>query len=361
MTPLEHYQAALKREGFCYDQAQEGAVKHTHALYEQLLKDNSESQSFWSRMLGSKPDAVRGLYFWGGVGRGKTFLIDALYECLPFPEKRRVHFHRFMQEVHNELKKLPKSPDPLVVIANALAEDIRLLCLDEFHVNDIADAMLLSGLLRVLFDNGVTLVTTSNLQPDELYKNGLQRERFLPAIALIKQCTEVIHLDDGIDYRLDLIEKRGAYHVIAQDYNQALMEKQFHELSPNTGESGGGISVNHHLIDTVALADGVVWFNFGAICETPRSSADYVEISRRFHTVLIDRIPAMDEGKDDGVKRFVDLVDALYDYNVKLIVTAETEPADLYSGRRLTFAFERTMSRLNEMRSHRYLAKAHKP
>jgi cell division protein ZapE len=361
VTPKEHYQQSLSKKGFCGDAGQAQAVEHTQALYERLLKHGQAERGLFDKLLNRPDQPVTGLYLWGGVGRGKTFLIDAFYECIPFAYKKRMHFHRFMQGVHEELRKLPKSPDPLVVIAKSLAMEVRLICLDEFLVNDIADAMLLSGLLKALFENGVCLVTTSNTPPDDLYKNGLQRERFLPVIDLIKQYTEVIELSAGADYRLDLIEKSGAYHFIDEGFDNRVMDRQFKELSPEQASLDAAIRVNHHNITIVARSDDVVWFNFFDLCETARSSMDYVEISRIYHTVLVDHVPVMDEGRNDVAKRFIDLVDALYDHNVKLIVSAEAEPGQLYSGRQLAFAFERTASRLMEMRSHRYLSRPHKP
>ena len=361
VTPQEHYQTALERPDFHDDPGQRRALSHVQALHDELLRGDVRRRNHGLlRLFNRRPPLQKGLYLWGGVGRGKTFLMDGLYNSLPFAEKRRVHFHRFMQGVHEEMKKLPRSPDPLTVIARGLAGELRLLCLDEFHVNDIADAMLLSGLLHALMANGVAMVMTSNARPDELYKNGLQRERFLPAIDLIKHNTTVVQLEGGVDYRLNLIEKGGAYHVFRDGYDGRVICAQFLELAPGAPLQPAKLHINHHAIDVTAMSDDVVWFDFSALCETPRAAADYVEIARCFHTVLIDHVPVMDDSRNDVAKRFIDLIDALYDHGVKLIVTAQTDPAGLYRGSRLAFAFERAVSRLNEMRSHRYLAQAHR-
>lgn len=361
MTPLERYQYDLSENGFIPDPVQAQAVEMTHALYHRLINQNLHKKTFLKKLFGRAIEPTKGLYFWGGTGRGKTYLLDSFYESLPFAEKRRVHFHHFMQDVHHRLKQLPKTPDPLPIVARQLAADTRLICLDEFHVNDITDAMLLGGLLEAIFAHGVTLVTSSNIAPDDLYKNGLQRERFMPAIALIKRHTDVFHLDNHTDYRLALLEKSGTYHSPLNERSAQLMCQHFEDLNNESEHIIRPIKVNGREIDTLGWCSDIVWFDFKAICETPRSAADYLDIASNYHTVLLSNIPQLGEEQDDAAKRFIHLIDALYDHQVKLVVSAESEPEQLYLGERMSFPFQRTISRLAQMRSHDYLALPHKP
>ena len=357
MTPTERYQADLSKDDFKHDPAQEQTIAQIQALYDKLITSPPE-QGFIGRLFKQDTPYINGIYLWGGVGRGKTYLVDNFVDCLPFENKRRVHFHRFMQEIHGELQKLPKSPDPLQIVARRVANEVQVLCLDEFHVNDIADAMLLYGFLKALFENGVTLVTTSNIPPDELYKNGLQRERFVPAIELIKQHTNVTKLDGDIDFRLEYLEKSGTYQITED--GKAFLSEHFSSLAPDPDVLSTELIINQRQIETIAISDDVLWLSFSAICKTPRSAADYLEISRLFHSVLIADIPIMAEAEDDIVQRFIHLIDAIYDHNVKLIMTAASEPHNLYAGRRHYAAFQRTASRLEEMSSKAYLSQAHR-
>ena len=363
MTPLERYQADLARGDISEDPAQKAAVHHTQALYKTLIDDSVESRRLVTRIQrhlpgGGRPP-IRGLYFWGGVGRGKTYLVDAFYDCLPMAEKRRIHFHRFMQAIHRDLRRHRDVEDPLPRVAVGIAADIRVLCLDEFHVTDITDAMLLGGLLKALFTRGVTLVTTSNESPDRLYAGGLQRDRFLPAIDLIKQHTNVVEIDSGIDYRLRYLDHAEIYHCPLDENAGAMLRENFEHIAPDSGEADVVLEIEGRPIRTVRCADGVVWFDFYAICDGPRGPADYIEIARQFQTVLIGGVPALDEGDNDRARRFMTLVDEFYDRNVKLIAAAEVRPEDLYTGQRLARMFQRTVSRLHEMRTHDYLAKQH--
>ncbi len=265
-----------------------------------------------------------------------------------------------MQEIHEQLKTLPRTPDPLVIIGKRMAPKVKVLCLDEFHVLDIADAMLLAGLLRAMFDAGITLVATSNTAPDELYLNGLQRDRFLYAIDLIKAHTLTVHLDSATDFRCELLDRSGTYHVARAAQSQDLLAQHFSRLAPASAEYSQVITLNQHRVPVVAIADDVVWFRFADLCEAPLWARDFLEIAQSFHTVLLSDIPRMDESRDDAAKRFMHLIDAFYDHNVKLVATAEDVPDKLYAGRYLAFAFQRTVSRLVEMGSHRYLAKPHR-
>lgn len=358
MSPLQRYQHDLAHRALAADPAQQDALEQLEAVFRQLTVTPAR-RNWFERLLPTENNPIKGAYLWGGVGRGKTYLMDLFYDSLPFAEKRRLHFHRFMQEIHAELKKLPKSPDPLQIIAKRLAEQFRLLCLDEFHVNDIGDAMLLGGLLTALFAQGVTLITTSNIAPDDLYRNGLQRERFLPAIAAIKANTTTLHLTGDTDYRLALLERSGTYQLTGAQSEQKL-RAQFQALAPDSEPQPQTLTIHHRNINVNAISDDVVWFDFTAICETPRSAADYLEISRLFHTVMISAVPILEEAKDDAVQRFMHLIDALYDHRVKLIISAAAPSTGLYRGQRHRFAFQRTISRLQEMGSAAYLAYAHR-
>ncbi len=364
MTPLEKYQADLLREGFHADSAQENAVRQTQELFDTLLTaGNSNEISFFEkirqRFQKDESNFIKGLYFWGGVGRGKTYLIDSFYDSLPFKEKQRIHFHRFMQMVHTQLRSLKDVSDPLQIVADNIALETEVLCFDEFHVSDITDAMLLGGLLKALFERGVVLVTTSNEEPDHLYWDGLQRERFLPVIDLIKKYTNVVNVDSGVDYRLRFLDKAEIYHSPLDDNATQLLKTNFDHIAPNEVTEGVPIDIEGRDIQTIRHADGVVWFDFNAICDGPRGPADYIEIARLFQTVVISDIPVMDELMNDKAKRFMTLIDEFYDRHVKLIATAAAEPAQLYTGTRLAKSFLRTISRLEEMHTHDYLAKQH--
>jgi cell division protein ZapE len=364
-TPLDKYKSDLLQEEFTADPAQKIAVMHMQKLFEELLEKPQKKNNIFSRIKltfkKEKQSQIKGLYFWGGVGRGKTYLVDSFYDCLPFENKLRLHFHRFMQNIHKELKALGNVENPLKIIAQRLSEETCILCFDEFHVSDITDAMLLGGLFEALFERGVVLVTTSNQHPDQLYLGGLQRERFLPAIELIKQNTEVVNVDSGVDYRLQFLDHAEIYHSPLDERADAVLLDDFEHICPDEGRKEDVLEIEGRTIQTVRCGDGVVWFDFKALCDGPRGAADYIEIARQYQTVLLANIPVMDDHTNDMAKRFITLVDEFYDRNVKLIITAEAEPDDLYNGTRLADAFTRTISRLKEMRTHDYLAKEHIP
>ncbi len=359
MTPTERYEHALQTRPLQPDPLQRQTVAELQVLYDRLLS-SSGSPAWWHRLSKRPRVPVRGLYLWGGVGRGKTFLADLFYDALPFAEKSRLHFHGFMQQIHQELKQLPKSPDPLIIVGKRLAQRTRVLCLDEFHVDDIADAMLLGGLLKSLFDHGVTLVITSNIPIRELYLNGLQRERFLPAIELLATHTQEVQLGGATDYRLNLLEKTGTYHTPLTEGVDSLLRRQFHELAREGGRFNTVIRINEREIIARAVAEEVIWFDFAQLCETHRCAADYLEIALRYRTVLLSNLRHIQDDNDSVAKRLIDMIDAFYDHNVNLIISAECAPHELYRGARLGFAFERTISRLLEMRSHRYLVLPHR-
>jgi cell division protein ZapE len=365
MTPLERYEADLARDGFEHDPRQATVVRELQRVYEELTAKPPDRGGLFKHLRfssRSRSDPVVGLYLWGGVGRGKTHLVNDFYKSLPFPEKLRVHFHLFMQDLHRELKNLPQAPDPVPLVAEGLSVQARVLCLDEFHVTDITDAMLLGRLLTALFERGVTLVTTSNIPPGELYADGLQRERFIPAIELIKEHTRVICLDGKEDYRLRYLERAEIYHFPLDSQARSSLLESFHGLRPEGVVEGGGIEIEDRPIPSVRYADGIAWFDFKALCDEPRGTIDFIEIARCFHTVFIANIPRMGDEDNDKAVRFVRLVDILYDHNVNLVASADAAPADLYrSSSPLSFDFKRTVSRLEEMRSHEYLARNHLP
>lgn len=341
-----------------------------HELQEVFLAlVQAESQRTQSNVLGRiralfervDPAPVRGLYLWGGVGRGKTYLVDMFYESLPFERKLRAHFHRFMRHVHAELKALGGTKNPLDRVAERLALRTRVICFDEFFVADIADAMILGSLFERLFAQQVTLVATSNIVPDELYKDGLQRQRFLPAIDLINQHTRVVHLDSDCDYRLRLLEQAELYHFPLDAAADGVLAANFASLAPEPGVEGQLIEVVGRAIPSRYCADDVVWFDFDALCDGPRSQNDYIELAMEYHAVLVSNVPVLTAKKEDQARRFISLVDEFYDRNVKLVISAAADIEALYQGARLQFEFERTVSRLREMQSHDYLARQHRP
>lgn len=361
-TPLSRYQQDLKNPEFEPDAAQQVAVENLQRLYEVLVAETPRKKS-WLAKLGFSDDKrrpVQGLYFWGGVGRGKTYLVDTFFECLPFDKKLRMHFHRFMHRVHLERKALREQTDPLVIIGKQLASEARVLCFDEFVVNDVADAVILVKLMRVLFDEGVTLVATSNVEPKNLYLGGLQRDLFLPAIDMIYEFTDVVNIDSGIDYRLRFLDKAETYFTPLDQNAERGMQYNFDHLAPEVGVANATIEVEGRELTFLRRADGVIWFDFEELCDGPRSQNDYIELAVCFHSILLSNVPLMDRLKEDQARRFINLVDVFYDHSVKLIISAEVSVTDLYNGTRVAFEFQRTMSRLQEMQSHDYLALSHK-
>src|SRR5688572_14199154 len=370
LSPFDRYQRDLARPDFRHDAAQANAVNHLQHLYEQLVsawwaeQEQSGLGGFFKRLIGTKPrPLVRGLYFWGGVGRGKTYLMDNFFESLPFEQKLRAHFHRFMRRVHAELKKLDGQKNPLKQVADIIASEARVICFDEFFVSDITDAMILGTLMEELFKNGVTLVATSNIVPDGLYKDGLQRARFLPAIALIKEHTEIVNVDSGVDYRLRHLEQAELFHYPLDAAAEESLRKSFRALTPEctAAVENDVLMIENREIRALRTCDDVAWFDFRELCDGPRSQNDYIELGKIFHAVLLSGVEQMSVTTDDIARRFINMVDEFYDRNVKLIISAEVELKDLYTGGRLTFEFQRTLSRLLEMQSHEFLARAHKP
>ena len=333
-------------------------------LCSRLLNRAAEQNTVWARarkVMGRRAAPERGLYVWGGVGRGKTHLVDTFYDSLALERKLRVHFHRFMQRVHSALTQHSGAKNPLEVVADEIADEALVLCFDEFFVSDIGDAMILGGLIDALFRRGVTLVATSNIPPQELYRDGLQRSRFLPAIALLEQHLSVTQLEAATDYRFRTLQRADLWYVPHDGAASAALSEYFLSL---TGQEAGDpktVDINHRAVNLLADAPGVAWATFSTLCEEPRSAVDYVEMAREYHTVLIEQIPLLDRDKEDAARRFINLVDEFYDRNVKLIATAAQPPEALYTGSRLRFEFDRTVSRLQEMRTQEYLKAEHRP
>lgn len=363
MSPLESYQAALSNGELTPDTEQHLVITQLDQIYHSLLNHPlpvTPPSGFFSSLFKRRSEPlvkVPGLYLWGGVGRGKTHLTDLFYNQVPFEQKSRLHFHHFMKRIHDELSGLKETEDPLTIIAENWIADSRLLVLDEMHVNDITDAMLLGGLLTALFDRGLTLVTTSNVHPDNLYRDGLQRDRFLPAIEQIKNHTTVHEMDSGEDYRLRALETANIYLDANDHSSERILREQFESLCthgpPYNTEP---LLLNRRPLSVVQSGDGVAWFTFNELCNTPRSTHDYIEIAMLFHSVLISDIPVLNENRNDEARRLVNLIDELYDKNVNLVVSAYAEPEAIYTGTRLAFEFVRAASRLQEMQTLEYLA-----
>lgn len=378
-TPIERYKADLQRDDFQFDAAQQAAVEHLQRLYDDLIttkrpcaapaggKGVKARLTHWlgREQKGDAPKAIevafQGLYLWGGVGRGKTYLVDTFYESLPFADKMRTHFHRFMQRVHNELNHYKGEKNPLQLVAGKFAAEARVICFDEFFVKDITDAMILANLLEALFARGVVLVATSNILPDDLYKDGLQRARFIPAIDLLNRHCEIVNVDSGVDYRLRALERAEIFHFPLDEAAEVELRRSFREISGHDGEREVPLEINHRTITAKRLHDDVLWCEFVALCEGPRSQNDYIEIAREFHTVLVSNVRQMGASNEDQARRFINMVDEFYDRGVKLLMSAEVSINELYTEGRLDFEFQRTLSRLQEMQSHDYLAMAHKP
>lgn len=368
LTPTQKYQLDLQQDGFVYDAAQENAVKHLQRLYDDLQTKPVPVSGFKKVLKGwvkiyvkQQPVTVQGLYFWGGVGRGKTYLVDTFFDSLPFDNKMRVHFHRFMHRVHQELKALTGQEDPLKIIAKKFAKETQIICFDEFFVSDITDAMLLGTLFQELFTHNVTLVATSNIVPNDLYRNGLQRARFLPAIDLINKHCDVINVDSGIDYRLRTLEQAEIYHYPLDAQASENLAQYFKQLSIEEGRFTVNIDVNNRQLSCISVSEGIVHFDFQQLCETARSQSDYMELSRVYHTVLLANVKPMSRDTDDSARRFIAMVDEFYERNVKLIISAQVAMDQLYTEGGLTFEFKRCLSRLQEMQSHDYLALEHIP
>lgn len=355
---LGAYQAYLKNHNMLFDPVQVEVLAEFSRVKQDL---EQQPKRPWWNFFGASTTSVKGLYLWGGVGRGKTFLMDLFYENVAITEKKRLHFHRFMHWVHSELTQRQGEKNPLNSIAKQFAKDVKLVCFDEFFVSDITDAMLLAGLFQALFAEGITLVATSNVEPVNLYRNGLQRERFLPTISLIEKHCKVSYFDSKQDHRLRQLEQAELYYWPDDKGNRERFEQSFHQLAPEEALVNTTMTIEGRPIPVERLASDVAWFTFAALCGGPRSQVDYIELSRLLHTVFISDVPQMDASNEDEARRFIALIDEFYERKVKLILAAEVSIEQLYQGDRLVFEFERTVSRIIEMQSVAYLARAHLP
>lgn len=364
-TVAELYRETLERRGFAADDSQYAAVLRLQRVYEEWMAYKAKRSSALRRIV-VRPPLPRGAYLWGGVGRGKSFLMDSFYLTLPLVRKRRVHFHHFMRDVHREMDTLRGTPDPLEAVAERIARRYRLICFDEFHVNDIADAMILGRLLQKTLDRGVVYCMTSNYHPDELYRDGLKRETFLPTIELIKQRLDLVNVDSGVDYRLRGMEQVRVYHTPPGPATDAALTATFRRIA-DVEEEFHELDVEARVIRYRHRAGGVAWFDFKALCGHGRSQLDYLDLAKRFHSVIVSDVPRFDESNPDELRRFTLLVDVFYESRIKLIVSAAAPVDQLLAldpgqveGRfkAMVFEFSRTLSRLNEMQTRDYMVAA---
>lgn len=356
--PLAIYERLVNAGDYQADASQRSAMLELDRVWTEL--GAHPVAGWWEKLRGRRRPPVMGLYLWGGVGRGKTWMMDLFFESLPGRHKLRIHFHRFMARVHLALRDKPSTRDPLVEIAREWAAQYRVLCFDEFFVADIADAMLLGGLLQALFEEGVTLVATSNVAPDDLYRDGLQRAKFMPAIDALKRHCRVLHVDGDVDFRLRLLQRSETFLQPLDEHAETALDEAFAAMSAACSLQPE-LEVNGRILKARKRGDGIIWFGFRELCEGSTGSADYIEIARAFNTVLLSGVPVLDENSADAARRFINLVDEFYDRNVKLLVSAAAAIDGLYTGKRLSFEFQRTVSRLTEMQSQEYLARPHLP
>jgi cell division protein ZapE len=355
---IRAFDAALAARGIVADEAQQAAALRLQGFYDELVAFKAARRTRLRKLL-VHPELPRGVWFWGGVGRGKSFLMDCFFDTVPYQRKRRVHFHAFMREIHERLKALKNEADPLAKVASQVAKETRLMCFDEFHVSDIADAMILARLMQALFDAGVLFCITSNYPPDGLYPNGLQRDRLLPTIALLNARLDVIKIDAGIDYRLRALEQAPVYLLPQDGDSGVLLMRTFSQVAHGEGHARP-LEVLGREIPVVHRAPGVIWFDFSVLCGGPRSQNDYLELAHHFHTLFVSGLPRMGADMANEARRFTWLVDVCYDHRVKLVLAAAVPAEELYVAGPQAHEFVRTVSRLVEMRSHEYLASAHR-
>jgi cell division protein ZapE len=353
MNVREYYDNALAERGYRSDAAQERAVDRLQKYYDDWVGFKAMRSSALKKLL-NRPDVPRGVYLWGGVGRGKSFLMDAFYANVPVVRKTRVHFHEFMRSVHREMQEVKGMQDPLDEVAKRVAKRYRLICFDEFHVSDVADAMILYRLLLKLFEYGTSFVMTSNYEPSTLYPDALYRERILPAIELIQARMDVLNVDAGVDYRRRVLEQVQSYHYPLDAAADAALEKAFDSLADRPREEPV-LHIEHRQIPAKALAGSVVWFDFATLCGGPRSQNDYLELASRFHAVILSGVPRMAPKHASEARRFTWLIDVFYDHRVKLIMSAECPVEELYTVGSMANEFQRTVSRILEMQSKEYL------
>lgn len=347
------YRRSLEERGFSADENQKRAVVHLQRIYDEWQDYEARQVSFLKRLF-QRPQTPRGLYLWGGVGRGKSFLMDSFYSVAPVSRKTRVHFHEFMRHVHRQLDGLKGMEDPLEEVARRTAQQYRLICFDEFHVSDIADAMILYNLLKDLFGHGVSFIMTSNYHPDQLYPDGLHRDRLLPAIALIKDKMEVLNVDGGIDYRRRALEQVEVYHTPLDSAADKALNDAFDRIAESRDEDPV-VEVEGRQLLSRRRAGGIIWFGFDVLCGGPRSQNDYLELASRFHTVIVSDMPVMPVAMQSEARRFTWLVDVFYDHKVKLLMSAAAPPEELYKEGPMVQEFQRTVSRIMEMQTRDYV------
>jgi cell division protein ZapE len=355
---IEGFNAALHQRGILADPAQLTAAMRLQKFYDDLLAFKAARRSRLRKLL-VHPELPRGVWFWGGVGRGKSFLMDCFFAAVPYQRKRRVHFHAFMREIHESLQRHRHEADPLAKVAARIASETRLMCFDEFHVSDIADAMILGRLMQALFEAGVLFCITSNYAPARLYPNGLQRQLFLPTIALLEAQLDVIEIDVGVDYRLRTLEQAETYLCPADADTDRRIAQTFGQIAGGEGHARP-LEVLGRELAVLHRAPGVIWFDFATLCGGPRSQNDYLDLAHRFHTVFLSAVPRMAPDQANEARRFTWLVDVFYDHHVKLIMSAACAAEELYCAGPQAGEFKRTVSRLVEMRSHDYLASSHR-
>ncbi len=353
MNVREYYRKALAERGYQPDAAQEAAVERLQRFYDEWVNFRKARSSRLKKLF-KRPPVPRGVYLWGGVGRGKSFIMDAFYLTVPVKRKTRLHFHEFMRGVHAELKQLRGQQDPLDEVARRIAKRYRLICFDEFHVSDVADAMILHKLLEGLFNHGTSFVMTSNYVPDDLYPDGLHRDRILPAIRLIKARMDILNVDTGVDYRRRSLEQVRTYLTPLSDETTAELRANFDRLA-DTAQVEPVLEIENRKVRAVALAGNIVWFDFATLCGTPRSQNDYLELAGRFQTVILSDVPRMTARQASEARRLTWLIDVFYDHKVKLIISAECPPEALYTQGPMSNEFHRTVSRIVEMQSREYL------
>jgi len=353
MNVVQYYEGVLKERGYTSDAAQLAAVERLQRYYDDWVAFKSKRSNAFKKLV-SRPEVPKGVYLWGGVGRGKSFLMDAFYATVPVQRKTRLHFHEFMRSVHRQLEEVKGTQDPLDEVARRIAKNYRLICFDEFHVSDVADAMILHRLLLRLFENGVSFVMTSNYEPSTLYPEGLHRDRILPAIALIKSKMDVLNVDAGIDYRRRTLEQVKCYHTPLTEEAEQALQLTFSQLA-DTAPQDPVLLIEHREIKAKQRAGTVVWFDFATLCGGPRSQNDYLELASRFHAVILSGVPSMGPRQASEARRFTWLIDVFYDHKVKLIMSAACEPEEIYTTGPMANEFHRTVSRILEMQSKEYL------
>ncbi|TCM63747.1 cell division protein ZapE [Acinetobacter calcoaceticus] len=358
LSPAEQYAQALASGKFMPDDAQALAVQELERVWQELMSRYKASKKAFRRF--RRQTAPRGVYMWGGVGRGKTWLMDRFFESVPFRRKTRMHFHHFMQYVHRELNKLSGQRNPLDLVADQIYKEAVVICFDEFFVSNVTDAMILSDLFQKLFQRGITLVATSNIEPDGLYKNGIHRDRFIPTIEMVKQQCVVLNVDAGVDYRLRVLKQAQLFKTPLTHDNNLWIAKRFTALTHSQSVSEEPIIINSRIVDTIGHTEDVLWCEFSELCLKPRSPADFIEIANIYNTVLVSNVPHLTDYLSEGTRRFIYLVDEFYDRGVKLLLTSEDNIIEIYNGEKLAFEIERTRSRLLEMQSDEYLQSAHR-